>query len=274
MHSTVRLAAHPFSPIVGDTTANVARSVDAVRHAVAAGAQVIVLPELATCGYPFESRAEAEASAIDPDHPLIEQWRVPLSDSDAVLVAGFAERGERGRLFNSALVQNADGVLAVYRKTHLWDEEQRAFEPGNDPPPVVNTPHGRIGVLICYDLEFPEMPRSLALRGADLIAVPTNWPLVYRPPNEHPPEVVAAMAAARANRVFVVCCDRTGEERGMKFTGGTSIIDHNGWIRAQTSSPELLLADIELGLARDKRVGPLNDALGDRRPDLYAEPSG
>lgn len=272
MHSTILVAAHPLFPVVGDLDANAKMSVAAIRRAVAAGAQVIVLPELTTSGYVFETQAEAETVAIDLAHPLFECWRAELAASDAVLVAGFCERGAARVLFNSAVVLDASGVRTVYRKAHLWADEQRMFEPGSDPPPVVDTPHGRIGVLICYDLEFPEMPRSLALRGAELIAIPTNWPLVDRPPEERPPEVIAAMAAARASRVFVVCCDRTGNERGVEFTGGTSIIDHEGWIRARTSGADLLLAEIEPQRARDKRIGLLNDALADRRPDLYAGP--
>jgi predicted amidohydrolase len=259
--------------MIGDLETNLAMSTKAIRSAVEAGAKVIVLPELATSGYVFESPAEAETLAIGLTDPAIERWRAELADSDAVLVAGFCERGPDGVLFNSAVVLDAGGVRAVYRKTHLWDEERSAFTPGSEPPPVVDTPHGRIGVLICYDLEFPEMPRSLALQGADLIAVPTNWPLLERPPGEHAPEVIAAMAAARASRVFVVCCDRTGEERGVQFTAGTSIIDHDGWIRAETSDAGLLVADLPLELARDKRIGTQNDVLADRRPDLYGGPA-
>ena len=85
-------------------------------------------------------------------------------------------------IYNSAAVVDSSGVRAVYRKTHLWDRERLIFTPGAELPPVVETAHGRIGVLICYDLEFPELPRSLALRGADLICAPVNWPLIDPPP--------------------------------------------------------------------------------------------
>ena len=91
---------------------------------------------------------------------------------------------------------------------------------------------GRVGVAICYDLEFPEVTRHLALRGADLVAVPTNWPLVPRPDGEHPPEVVIAMAAARVNRVAIACCDRTGTERGVQWTAGATIVGVDGWVLA------------------------------------------
>ena len=76
----------------------------------------------------------------------------------------------------AALDSDADGVLAVYRKVHLWDRERLVFIPGDEAPPVVDTIAGRVGMVICYDLEFPEMVRGLLLRGAEIVAVPTNCP--------------------------------------------------------------------------------------------------
>ena len=93
-----------------------------------------------------------------------------------MVVGGFCELGEGGRLFNSAAVVDRSGVLAVYRKLHLWNDESSWFTPGSEPAPVVDTVHGRIGVGVCYDIEFPELTRGLALAGADLVALPTNWP--------------------------------------------------------------------------------------------------
>ena len=123
-------------------------------------------------------------------------------------------------------------------------------------------------MLICYDLEFPEMPRMLALQGAELIAVPTNWPRAHWPEGEHPPEVVIAMATARTNRVFVACCDRTGTERGQEWTAGTSIIDETGWVRASADGG-LAIADVDLSAARTKALTERADVLEDRRPELY-----
>ena len=129
----------------------------------------------------------------------------------ALVVGGFCERGDDGRLVQQRRGRGRSGVLAVYRKTHLWDRERLIFTPGDAVPPVLDTAFGRVGVLVCYDLEFPEMPRSLALRGAELLCVPVNWPVVERPPaGEHPPEQLTAMSAARVNRVFIAVCDRVG----------------------------------------------------------------
>ncbi|MGH2858253.1 MAG: carbon-nitrogen hydrolase, partial [Solirubrobacteraceae bacterium] len=104
---------------------------------------------------------------------------------------------------------------------------------------------------------------------AELIAVPTNWPLGDRPVGERAPEVTIAMAAARVNRVFIACCDRTGTERGQEWTGGTSIIDESGWVLASQSQLGSAHAVVDLTRAHDKSLTRLADVLGDRRPELY-----
>ncbi|MBV8991136.1 MAG: hypothetical protein JO372_21480, partial [Solirubrobacterales bacterium] len=122
---------------------------------------------------------------------------------------------------------------------------------------------------ICYDLEFPEMTRMLALASAELVTVPTNWPLVERPAGERPPEVVIAMAAARTNRMLIACCDRTGTERGQEWTAGTSVINASGWVLATADEQGMAVADVDLAETRSKSLAELADLLGDRRPNLY-----
>ena len=274
----VRIACRQLAPRVGDLEGNRAASLNAISEAVTHGAEVVVLPELVTSGYVFASRDEAASVSIAADDALFSEWAAEVALVPAgrgVVIGGFCERGDDGRLYNSAAVVDPSGVRAVYRKVHLWDREKLFFEPGDQPPPVLDLPVGRIGVMICYDLEFPEMSRMLALRGAELIAVPTNWPRAEWPEHEHPPEVVIAMATARTNRLFIACCDRTGTERGQRWTAGTSIIDHAGWIRA-TPDGGLALAELDLAAARTKSLTELADVMADRRPELYAavaEPS-
>jgi predicted amidohydrolase len=268
----VRIACRQLAPRVGDLEGNRAASLGAIREAVTHGAEVVVLPELVTSGYVFASREEAASVAIAADDPLFSTWAAEVArvaGGRGTVVGGFCERGEEGRLYNSAAVVDASGVRAVYRKVHLWDREKLFFEPGDGPPPVLDLAVGRIGVMICYDLEFPEMPRMLALEGAELIAVPTNWPRAHWPEQEHPPEVVIAMATARTNRVFIACCDRTGTERGQQWTAGTSIIDEAGWIRATPDGDGLALAELDLAVARTKSLTDRADVMADRRPELY-----
>jgi predicted amidohydrolase len=264
----VRVECRQLEPRIADLAANRALTTAAIRDASESGAQIVVLPELATSGYGLSGREEAASVAVTPEDPLFADWAAAAGD--AVVVGGFCERGADGALHTSAAVVDRSGVLAVYRKTHLWDREKLLFEPGDELPPVLDTAHGRVGVLVCYDLEFPELPRSLALRGAEILLVPTNWPLVPRPAGERPPEVIAAMAAARANRVFVACCDRDGAERGQEWTAGTVLVDECGWVVA-TAEDGVAAADLDLPRAREKALTELSDALGDRRPELYGD---
>jgi predicted amidohydrolase len=124
-------------------------------------------------------------------------------------------------------------------------------------------------VLICYDAEFPELTRTVALDGAELLAVPTNWPLVERPPDERPPEALIAQATARVNRICIACCDRTGTERGQEWTAGTCIFDADGWVVAEQGEAGMARAELDLAASRDKRVAGTADAFADRRPEIY-----
>lgn len=255
-----------LAPVVGDVAGN--RELTTAAVAAAAGADVIVLPELAVSGYDFDSVEQAEASAITADDPVFAEWAA--AGEGAVVVGGFAERDDAGVLRNSAMLVDGTGRRVVYRKTHLWDDEALFFVPGDEPPPIVDTAAGRIGVIICYDLEFPELTRSLALRGAELLTVPTNWPLVDRPDGEHPPERIIAMAAARVNRIAVACSDRTDNPGGRRWTEGTAIVDANGWtVTEPITGSGAVTARIDLDVARAKKISARNHVFDDRRPAIY-----
>jgi predicted amidohydrolase len=269
---SVRVACQQIAPVVGDPAANSRLTREAVAEAVAAGARLVLLPELATSGYVFESIDEARACAEPADGNALRGWAEEAARGDAVVVGGFCELGEDDRLYNSAAVVDANGVVAVYRKIHLWDREQLFFEPGSEPAPVVETRVGKVGVCVCYDLNFPEVARGLALAGADIVAVPTNWPRFPRPEGERPIEVAMAMATAHLSHVFVAACDRCGPERGVEWTGGSVVCDEWGWLLAgpvEGYGRGLLLADCDLDRSRDKAWNERNDVFGDRRPKLY-----
>jgi 5-aminopentanamidase len=264
-----QIVCRQLAPILADLPANIELTVNAVRESVAAGARVVVLPELALSGYMFRSTDEARPVAIDPTHRVFERWSEAVRDVDGVVIGGFAELGRDGLVYNSAAVVDGTGVLAVYRKVHLWDKEKLVFTPGSVEPPVVETPVGKIGVLICFDLEFPEFPRSLALRGAELIAAPTNWPLETVPAGERVPEVTVAMASAYSNHVAIACCDRAGIERDQAWDEASCIIDSHGWVVATADAAGVVTADLDLSLSHDKTLSELVDVFGDRRPELY-----
>lgn len=264
-----RITCRQLSPAIAELDANLAAVTAAIRDSVGAGARVVVVPELATSGYMFHSIEEARSVAITSAHPVFAEWAAAVAEVDGVAIGGFVELGDDGQLYNSAAVVDALGVLAVYRKVHLWDKEKMIFTPGSAEPPVVDTPIGALGILICFDLEFPEFPRSLALRGAELIVAPTNWPRESVPAGERVPEVTVAMAAAYSNHVAIACCDRAGTERGQAWNEASCIIDEHGWVVATADERGVVSADLDLDLSHDKSITGIVDLFGDRRPELY-----
>ena len=256
---------------IDDPAGNRDAVVAGVARAVAAGAELVVLPELVTSGYVFRDLAETWDRAEAADGPTVQLLAGLSARHRIVLVGGFCERSTADRPYNSLVVVEDGAVLAVYRKTHLWGTEKAVFAVGDDPAPVVETRLGRVAAMICYDLEFPEMVRDVALRGAQIVVAPSNWPSIFPPAGERPPEVVKAQASAAVNRVFVLVADRWGSERGVDWIGGSVICDVEGYpVAGPAAGGEVLLvADLDLDRALDKSVGPHNDAVTDRRPDLY-----
>lgn len=263
-----RIACVQMAPILGDLQANVDASTAAIADAVAGGAQIVVLPELVTSGYLFADADEARSAALAAGDPAFGRWIAAAGD--AVVVAGFCEAGSDGRLYNSALVIDRSDVVAVYRKTHLWDREKLIFTAGDRLPDVLPTTQGKLAVLVCYDLEFPEMTRYVSVGGAELIAAPVNWPRVPHPDGERPGEAITAMSAARTNRVAIAVCDRTGVERGQQWAEGTMIIDADGWVVAEVrGGTGTAIAEVDLAISRDKRLTEFVHVHTDRRLDLY-----
>lgn len=269
----VRVAVAQLAPRIGDVRGNRELSGAAIRDAAEAGAEVVVLPELASSGYVFESRDEALLLAESRVGPTISGWADAARRHGIAVIGGFCELGDDHALYNSAALVDRDGLRAVYRKVHLWEREKSVFEPGSDAPPIVRTGACAVGVGICYDLEFPEFTRGLALGGADLLAFPTNSPDLGGRSEPHPMEVVVSMATAHVNRVFVAVADRCGRERGVDWVGATVIVGPDGWPAAGPPPervPTIAVADCDLAQARDKSWGPANDLFADRRPSLYA----
>ncbi len=270
--TSVVLACCQLAPRIGCLDANRAATQAAITAAAASGAQIVVLPELAVSGYVFNDAREARALAEPLDGPTVSVWHELARRHRLVIVGGVCERDAGGELRNTAVLIDASGLRAAYRKAHLWDREGESFIAGTDPPPVIDTEHGRIGLMVCYDLEFPEWVRLAALAGAELLCAPVNWPLTSYPPGERPSEIVRVQAMASVNRIFIAACDRAGRERGVDWIGGSVVVNPDGFAIAGPARAEevvTLLARCELAQARDKRVGEHNDVLADRRPELY-----
>lgn len=267
---TCRVACCQVLLVIGDREANLDAVRSAVERSAADGAQVVVLPELASSGYVFADRAELEGLAEARNGPTVTAWVELAARLGVLIVGGFPERAGDA-VYNSAAIVDPSGLLGVYRKAHLWDTENAVFDPGDDLPLIVDTEHGRIGVMICYDVEFPEWVRAAALAGADLLCVPVNWPLLPRPDGERPTEQIRVLAGAGINRLPIAVCDRTGIERGVEWIGGSIITDADGYPAAvaQYREPGTIVTDVDLALARAKTFNENNDVFGDRRVELY-----
>jgi predicted amidohydrolase len=230
--------------------------------------ELLVLPELFSTGYVFRDRAEAISLAEPfPDGPTVRFAVETSASTGGVVVAGYAER-EGDRVFNAACVAAGGAALASYRKVHLFGFERECFDAGDGPFPVVEHRGLRVGVMICFDWRFPEVARTLALAGADVIAHPSNLVL---------PHCQSAMVTrCLENGVYSVTANRVGSELRpprppVAFTGASVILAKDGTTLARGSidRPELLLARADTDLARTKRIPSGNDLFAERRPDTY-----
>ncbi len=277
--SKVTVACLQFDPNIGSPDTNIARGLEMIEQAAEQGASLIVLPELSDSGYVFESRQEAYGlSGTAESAPALLAWAKVAKARGLHIVGGFCER-EGDALYNSAALIGPDGLLGIYRKTHLWAAENLFFERGNLGFPVFTTPIGRISSLICYDGWFPEAWRLCALQGADIVCVPTNWvPMPSQPEDMPSMSNILCMAGAHSNSMFVAAACRTGVERGQPFIGQSVIVNHEGWPVAGPAGFDettILLAECNLSDARRKRsLNEFNQLIRDRRADLYGEMLG
>jgi len=249
---------------------NLERILAHLEAAVRAGAKLAIFPECALTGYCFSSREEAWPVAETVPGPSTEKLAAAAKALDCTAVVGLLER-EGVHLYNSAAVVDPRGILGAYRKMHLPCLGIDWFNTVGDKPfPVFETTHGRIGVNICFDCSIPEAGRVLKLKGAQLLAIPTNWP-VGSDSWQHTPEVRAA-----ENHFHVVAANRVGEERGVRFAGHSKIVDFMGKLQAEAGETEetILYAELDLAAADVNRVVRVPgkwefDRLAARRPEMY-----
>ncbi|HVV08429.1 nitrilase family protein [Amycolatopsis sp.] len=276
--SPVRVAVVQFEPRVG--VENLKSNEIAVEERLTAaadnGAGLIVLPELATTGYVFETREEAYAhSEPVPNGRSVEMFARIAAERDLYIVGCVVEQAD-GKLYDTAVLAGPDGYIGRYRKTHLWNTEKLWFTPGDEGFRVFDTRIGRIGLLVCWDIWFPETARIVTQLGADIICIPTGW--VWTPPPLYDASGTCMAAhltitAAHANNVFIATADRIGQERGAGFMGNSLIAGTNGWPIDRIAGPDedtILYADVDLVQSRTAPIwNQLNDLHRDRRTDLY-----
>jgi predicted amidohydrolase len=256
---------------LGDRAHNLATVRAKLRTAAGRGAKLVVFPECALPGYCFTSRDEALAAA----EPLPGPATAALADDCRALgvwaVVGLLER-DGDKLYNAAALVGPGGSAAGYRKAHLPCLGVDRFTDRGDRPFAVHDLGGlRVGLTICYDSSFPEPSRVLALAGADLIVLPTNWP-----PEAERTARLLVPARALENRVYYAAVNRVGEERGFRFIGLSRIADVTGDLLAASESADetILYAEIDPERARRKRIVNIPgeyevDRVHDRRPELY-----
>ena len=266
----MRVACAQYAIREGDREYNLGRSLHFIRRAVERGADLVVLPELANSGCDLGSYARAlELAEEFSGGPTVRAWREQAESTGICVVGGLLER-EKDTLHNSAVLV-APGVTGCYRKTHLWNKEKLLYEPGQELP-VFDTPLGRIGVLICYDAWFPEAARTLALKGAQMLCVPSNAPDDWVPEEQRRGGLtmlnVHAIAHANANRLFVACANRIGDG----YLGRSCIVDPTGGVLALggPTEEELVLAEVAPRRAlSEKHLTEASHALDDRNPAIY-----
>ncbi len=264
---------------IGDVDRNLQAIDDRFREAVSNGARLVVFPECAITGYCFESRDEAMPFAQSVPGPATERVATYCNELNAFAIFGMLER-DGDRIFNAAVLVGPGGVIGSYRKTHLpFLGVDQHVDDGDRPFAVHQAGDVSIGMNICYDSAFPEASRCLTLLGADLIALPTNWPPGAECVASH-----VLNTRAMENAVYFAAANRVGEERGFRFIGRSRICAPNGSTLAASDddSETILYADIDPEISRNKRVvrevgRHAIDRLADRRPELYgplSEPHG
>ena len=271
----LRIAVAQLDLAVGDLDGNRRTTVRAIEEGVAAGAELVVLPELASSGYRLRTADAVAGSAETIPGPATEAWAAAAAASGAVVVGGVCER-DGDRYFNAVAVVGPEGLIGRYRKLHLFDEEQVLFTAGDAGLPVFELPFGRLGVIVCYDLRFVESLRILALQGADVVAVPTAWVAGFDadlPDDRHIDQVQAAAVQANLDQVFVAAASRAGSDDGLRYLGSSCVVDPFGRFALEPlgrSEVRVAVVDVDLARARAAKVrAPRIRPLEDRRTDVY-----
>lgn len=271
MPELYRIAGVQMDVAFADKAANLARITERFAEATDAGAFLTVFPECVLTGYCFESFEEAWPHAEPIPGPSTDRLAELCRERNAYLVAGLLE-ADGDRMYNACALVGPQGLIGAYRKVHLPGLGVDHFtHPGDRPFQVWTIGDLRVGMNICYDGSFPEASRVMALDGADLIVLPTNWPPPAASFAEH-----VINARAMENNVYYLSANRIGEERGFEFIGTSRLCDpFGGTMNGLPAGVEgVFHAEIRPDLARTKRLvrkpgSHEIDRIADRRPEFY-----
>ncbi len=235
----IKIAVVQMKSEQGDRKINLERGIGFIKEAAGNGANIACLPELFYNGYHLSSE-EMQKSAEQVDGPMVQALRKVAKDKKIYIIAGYAESVEiPGRVYNSAVFIDDKGeMIGNMRKVNSWGQEKLKFREGKEFP-VYDTPLGKIGIMICYDVEFPEPARIMALKGAELIFVPAVWSI----PAESRWHIDLS-AAALYNLLFTVGSNPVGDGA----CGSSKIVGPEGIVLAEASKEkeEILYCDIDL----------------------------
>ena len=267
--SKYRVAAIQYEPILGEKEKNVTALLHLVEEAAQHEARLIVLPEMVTTGYCWESRSEI-APFVEPiPGPTTGRFQHIATSYGCFIAISLPEVDPSTEVYyNSMALIGPEGLIGTYRKIHSYMSDSRWARDGDLGMPVWETPLGRLAALICMDAEFFESARIPALHGADVLLFPTNWL------DENSPSGIW-MARAFENGVYFIGANRYGSERGTQFSGGSCILNPDGSIQAYLDNGEgIVYGEVDLSQCRDKSWGPGKDepwgnCLADRRPSEY-----
>lgn len=259
-----RVGFYQFRPVFGKVQQNLNKVLKSLKNV---SADIIVLPELPFSGYYFKDRDEVKSLAEEIKTSLTVEALIHLCrEGDYYIVTGFAEKSD-DKYFNSSLLIGPKGVVHTYRKLHLFNEEKNWFDPGDIPLQINQIRGVKVGMMICFDWIFPEVFRVLSVLGAELICHPSNLVLSYCQQT--------MISRCLENAVFAITANRFGADKRphgeIIFTGKSQIVAPKGDLicKAPSKKEVLYLKDIDIKLAKDKMMTPLNDIIKDRRQEYY-----
>ena len=262
----MKIALYQFAPLWGNVPGNL-KKIESILCSHT-NIDLWILPELCTTGYLFNSKAEIGSIAEPFPGGQTDSWLTSITKRlNTSVIMGVAEKCNK-KFYNSAVVFDNGAYVGTYRKIHLFDNEKKLFDPGNEAPAVFTVRDVRIGVMICFDWIFPEAARTLALNGAQIIAHPANLVLPYCPD--------AMVTRSIENRVFTATANRIGTERlsdeqQLTFIGNSQATNIFGKRLGQLSKDRegVLIVDIDPEESNNKSITSNNDLFLDRKPELY-----
>jgi predicted amidohydrolase len=270
-----------INPKILDLNGNLSKHIQFIKRAVKSKANLIVFPEMSLSSYCYASLAEVATHGQNIPGPITKKLGDLCKDLDVYLVVGMIEKERIDgdyHYYNTSILMGPTGLMKKYRKTHIpYMAADRFVKKGDLPYQVTDTPVGKIGLGICYDIMFPEHSRTLALKGMEILINISNLSKGLDPKkaNEHPAFLLHQVRAIE-DRVFVIASNRVGKERGYEFIGRSKIFAPGGEVLAEASGDkeEIIFATIEPRIAREKDVisepGEREmHIFKDRRPDLY-----